>query len=403
MTAAGTDAIGALRWGLRRYGLLFLTCLVLGGVLAPAVALRSQAPLEAEALVIAQRLDMDLVALPRFGEAVFGNGAVAQAVAADFGDLGDFDDIVPDRAYLEATQDSIVFRVIGRDRDPEVAAGIANTAADAFLQALNNAGVGVGTFALQSPAEPPADDGQRLNPVVAVAAGIAAGLFIGLALVSLLVIVRRPVITPADAEEATGVTSLGTVRVPRARRGTVPPAQHFAGLIPVCRRLLALSLPTVLLLSRRRRREGRARADISVALAEVLMRVRRVHYVGEATTPVTERLGDAVTEPVRGPVELSSDGDPHPSLDGRPALTVVDGSEPMALLQPPETTVSVLIVPQGIGSAALRAAVVEHLGGSAEPRILLAKPGPWWRGESGGAETRESRATRHRLAVGDRA
>jgi hypothetical protein len=82
---------------------------------------------------------------------------------------------------------------------------------------------------------------------------------------------------------------------------------------------------------------------------------------------------------------------------------VVDGSEPMALLQPQETTVSVLIVPQGIGSAALRAAVVEHLGGSAEPRILLAKPGPWWRGESGGAETRESRATRHRLAVGDRA
>jgi hypothetical protein len=38
-------------------------------------------------------------------------------------------------------------------------------------------------------------------------------------------------------------------------------------------------------------------------------------------------------------------------------------------------TATVLVVPEGIGSAALRAAVVEHLGGSAEARLLLVKRG----------------------------
>ena len=136
MTAAGTDAIAALRWGLRRYGVVLLLCMVLGGSLAPAALRWFEAPVEAEALLIAQRLDMDLVALPRYGEAVFTNGAVEQAIGAKFGDLGDSEDIIPDRVSLLATQDSIVFQVVGRDPDPQVAADIANTATDAFIQAL---------------------------------------------------------------------------------------------------------------------------------------------------------------------------------------------------------------------------------------------------------------------------
>jgi hypothetical protein len=41
----------------------------------------------------------------------------------------------------------------------------------------------------------------------------------------------------------------------------------------------------------------------------------------------------------------------------------------------------VLVVPEGISSAALRTAVVEHLGGSAEARILLFRTGPRSRGQ----------------------
>jgi hypothetical protein len=118
-------------------------------VQAPAFA--QQPPATAEAIVIAQRLDMDLPALPDYGNAVFSNGEVAEAVAAEHG--GQPDDIVPARASVVVEPDSIVLRVIGHDTDLETAADIANTAAKAFVEQLNNAGTGVGVFTLQSPAD----------------------------------------------------------------------------------------------------------------------------------------------------------------------------------------------------------------------------------------------------------
>jgi hypothetical protein len=59
----------------------------------------------------------------------------------------------------------------------------------------------------------------------------------------------------------------------------------------------------------------------------------------------------------------------------RTRLTVIDSSEPMDLVQPPHLTATVLVVKLGISGAALRAAVVEHLGGSAEARVLLVRRG----------------------------
>src|SRR5829696_5703066 len=353
MTAPGTDAIGALGWGLRRYWLLVLACVLLGGAFGPAAARRFDAPAEAEALVIANRLDMDLVALPRYGEAVFNNGSVAQAVAANFPDVGDFSDIIPDLVSLEATQDSLVFRVTGRDDDPRIAADLANVATDAFIEALNTAGVGVGTFALQSPARPPAEPDEGLSTVVAVAAGVGAGLLLGLAAVSLVLIVRRPVTAAEDAEEATGVAALGVVSVPRTRRGETAPPEQFTGLLPVCRRLLSLSTPTVLMVSRPR--EKSAQQHVTAALALTLQGVRDVHVVGGGA-PETDHQLDR-------------------PKGGRRPLTLVDGSEPSALLQPPTETLTVLVAAVGTSSATLRAAVAEHLGGSAEARLLLVKRG----------------------------
>src|SRR3954471_7983790 len=97
MSEPESDAIGVLRWGLRRYRVLFLACLLLGAAAAPFVASRLEQPADAGALIIAQRLDMSLTALPRYGQAVFSQGQVAQAVAAKFPDSGPFKDIVPDR------------------------------------------------------------------------------------------------------------------------------------------------------------------------------------------------------------------------------------------------------------------------------------------------------------------
>src|SRR3712207_4142256 len=113
MSEPGRDAIGVLRWGLRRYWPVFLVCVLLGAVAAPYLASRMEKPAEADALIVATRLDMSLTAMPRYGETVFDNGQVAQVVSQNFGSTVPFKNIVPDRVSLVADQDSIVFRVVG--------------------------------------------------------------------------------------------------------------------------------------------------------------------------------------------------------------------------------------------------------------------------------------------------
>jgi capsular polysaccharide biosynthesis protein len=361
-----------LRWGLRRYRALMIVCLLLGAAVAPFAALQRDIPADAQALVVVQRLDMDLVALPRYGDAVFNNGSVAQAVAAQFGDLGDFADIIPNRVSLVAEQDSIVFAVVGHDVNPKTAADIANVAANTFVTALNSAGVGVGSFTLQSPAQPPPVHGNSLGTFLAVPVGVVAGLVLGLAAVSTVLVARRPVIDGADAEDATGVLALGTVTVPRTRRGTFARPADFTGLVPVCRRLLALPTPIIVLASRAR--EEPVRKQLSMALVSVLRRVRDVRFLSPS------ELQGMPAAPKDAPARQGRHGAGSHEDDG--ALTLVDSGEPLDLIQPPQLTTTVLVVREGIGTAALRAAVVEHLGGSAEARLLMVKRGRRARGES---------------------
>jgi capsular polysaccharide biosynthesis protein len=373
MNAPATDAVGLLRWGLRRYAAVFLACVLLGVVVAPFVAARLAKPADAEALVITQRLDMSLSALPRYGEAVFDDGHVAQAVAAKYGAGGFLKDVIPDRVSLVADQDSIIFHVIGHDKDPKVAAGIANTAAAAFISALNAPGAGVGAFGLQSPAQPPSGNPNGLSGMsrtIAYGLGLAGGVALGLAAVSVILVARRPVMDAAGVEEATGVPALGTVSVPRARRGRFARPDEFPGLVPVCRRLLRLSTSTVVLVSRPR--EHGQRRQLSVALASVLMRIRDVNFVGE---PDLREMADARRTALDDQAGTDRLG-PRP-----PQLTLVDSSEPLDLIQPPQSTATVLVVREGVSSSALRAAVVENLGGSAEARVLLVKRGGRSRGE----------------------
>jgi capsular polysaccharide biosynthesis protein len=365
MREPGNDAVGVLRWGLRRYSLLFLLCLLLGGVVAPYAARKLEKPADADALVITQRLDMSLTALPRYGEAVFNNGQVAQAVSRQFAG-GGTGNVIPDRVSLVADQDSIVFRVVGHDPDPETAAAIANAAATTFIEALNAPGVGVGQFAVMSDAEPPAGTGARLSRTLAIPVGVATGLVLGLAAVSLLLAVRRPVIDSAGVEEATGVPALGVVTVPRTRRGQFARPDQFPGLIPVCRRVLRLEMPTIVLVSQAR--EKRLRRQLSVGLTSVLMRVRDVRFTGP------DDLRQAVEER-RAALGPNAGGSGLSAVDARWDLTVVDSTDPLELVQPPEQTAAVLVAREGVSSAALRDAVLEHLGGSAKARVLLVKKG----------------------------
>jgi capsular polysaccharide biosynthesis protein len=365
MKAVGTDAVGMLRWGLRRYRLVFLVCLLLGGALGPLAALQRNVPVEAEALVVAQRLDMDLTALPRYGQAVFNNGEVVRAVTAKLGTDAGYDDVIPDKVQLVAEQDNIIFRVLGRDPDPTTAADIANTAAKTFVNTLNEPGAGVGTFTLQSAATAPAARADSPDTLLAIPIGVGAGILLGLAVVCILLVARRPVIDPVDAEEATGVPTLGSVIVPRTPKGRFARPEDLAGLAPVCRRLLALPTPIVVLVSRQR--DERLRQQVSVALANVVQRVRRLQFVGPPDLRQMVGEAEAASRP--------QDARPASEADTPSSLTLVDSNEPLDLVQPPESTATVLVVSEGIGSSALRAAVTEHLGGSAEARLLLVKRG----------------------------
>jgi capsular polysaccharide biosynthesis protein len=372
MRAAGTDAIGILRWGLARYFWLFAICVLLGAVVAPLLALQRTAVADARALVIAEQLDVDLSAIPRYGEAVFNNGEVAQEIASTYPAAGDQEDIIPNRVSLIAEQDSIVFGVEGHDEDPQVAADLANLAANTFVAALNSAGGGVGSFELQTPAQAPPEPENSLGTSYAIPVGVGAGVMLGLAAVSVLLVARRPVIDGIDAEEIVGVPSLGTVTVPRTRRGRFAPPEAFAGLVPVCRRLLALPTPTAVLVSRPR--DEHDRMHLALALVSTLRLAAEVEFVGPA-----ELGGTATDTPARAAQRPPANG--HPARRAE-RFTVIDGGDLSHLIQPPHSTATVLVVPEGISSAALRAAVVEHLGGSAEARILLVRHGARTRGEA---------------------
>jgi capsular polysaccharide biosynthesis protein len=366
MKASGTDALGVLRWGLIRYSWILAACLLVGAALAPLVALNSGGVAEARALVVAGRIEVDLSAIPRYGEAVFNNGAVEEAVATEFG-AGEVGEIIPDRVSLVAEQDSIVFGVLGRDPDPQTAADIANAAAATFTDALNSAGAGVGTFEVQTEAQVPPEPQPSLGTVYAIPVGIVAGLVLGLAVICVLLVLRRPVIEAQDAEDLTGIPALGTVAVPRTARGRFARPEEFDGLVPVCRRLLTLPTPTVVLVSRRRDEE--MRMHLAVGLVGILRLAGRIQFVGP------RRLGGDD----EGGTGQAAAG--RTAESGAPRLTVVDGGDLISLVQPPESTATVLVVREGISSSALRSAVVEHLGGSAEARLLLVRRGQRTRGQ----------------------
>jgi capsular polysaccharide biosynthesis protein len=169
-------------WG-RRNRLLLVVWVVIVAVAVPVALLNRDTSANAEALVMARALDMNMESLPDYAEAVFTNGEVARAVAESHG--GQPAEVVPDRVSLATEPDSVVLRVIGHDPDPETAAAIADVAAGAFVQELNMAGAGVGEFAVQAEADPgvPAQpDGEEADADLTwIAVSLAVGLAVGLA------------------------------------------------------------------------------------------------------------------------------------------------------------------------------------------------------------------------------
>lgn len=354
------DAVGAMRWGLGKYGWLFALCVLVVAVLLPGYLALRPVENQATALVVAQRLDMDLHALPRFGEAVFDNGAVAHQVSVVFGAGGNAQDIIPDRVSMVAEQDSIVFAVTGHDPSSTTAADLANLAADTFVEQLNAPGEGVGLFTLQSRAAPPPEPAQRYDGlVVALPIAFVAGIILGLAVVAGVLLVRRPVLDADGAVEATGVPVLGTVSLPRTRDDDYPPHAEIPGIVPVCRRLLMAGAHTVVLVGPAGTAAQRGR--LIVAMAHVLNLIRRVHLVVDADLALAAHK--CADDGFSASTEARA-GDPR-------ELVLMDGSRPLDPAQLARETVMVLVVMTGTSTSTLRQAVVKYLGATDAGCLLV--------------------------------
>lgn len=357
------DAVKMLRWGLRKYAWVVVLFTLAVGVLLPVLQAQSEDVYEATALVhLEDELALpSLDALPRYGETIFRNGAVASQIRADLG-LPETEEVVPTHAELIAEQDNVVFTVIGRDEDPEVAQDVANTAAAVFALEMSSS-KGVGQFVVQHGAELPAEPapslaGGRLALVIAPIAGALAGV----GLVAFLLILRQPVLGAASAEAATGAPVLGRVKLPR-RRGSVD-ERDVLGLAALARRLLAGPAGVILLASPRKAARNRHRL-LSV-LGPVLERAGRVHvrHGGGLDTTLQDGLGQRRTRSRR---------------QRRQQIVVVDAPTQEEQTVRPDDAMMLLVVPEGIGFAPLTRAAQEYLDDGATGVVLVSRGWRWRR------------------------
>lgn len=347
-SADAADAFSMLRWGLRTYAWLVLLAVAAVGVGLPMYQASKPVRYTANALVVAVDLQTDLKALPRFGASVFDQGAVARVVDERFGDDNDPEDVVPRVVSLVTEQDSISMKVQGHASTPEEAADRADVAAAEFVRQLNRAGTGVGTFAQQGDAPVPVepDDVLRAGPH-AVALGVAGGLILGLGLVTLLLVARRPVLE--GAERAGGLPVVGTVTIPPSSRRMSARAESVRGLAPLCRGVLDSNARAVLFTGPPALEPERT--FLAAAVAVALGRVTSVGYFADRA-PGREY---AIRRQYDG-VAWVPDADAD---DASPAITVVDGVKPLDLIVVEPDTATLLIVPVGLGLSQLRALIAD--------------------------------------------
>ena len=371
-----TDALGALGWGVKKYAWLVATFALAVGVILPIMLNRAADVYEARAQVgpLGELSLPNLDPLPRIGESVFNNGSVASAVRDDQ-QLADTDRVIPSRVDLVASLDNIVFIVIGRDADAELAQRIAEIAASTFVDEMNKYAESVGVFEIQQPASLPAEPLPRSGGPVVIGLGVLAGLAAGLGAVVLLLLWRRPVVASAAASDATGVPVLAKLRLGRSGGG----AREVVGIAPLCRRLLASQSDLILVASNAK--AVHERHEVATAMGAIMATAREV-----AVLPWGERLPHVRALPVHE-TETAVGEDvatawvsdrPRrsrraigPESADRPRLVIVDGPTPEEIATRSDTSMMVLIVQRGISLSSLQASADQYLDGGPSGLVLV--------------------------------
>lgn len=346
MTTTGTSRpVGStgLVWYLRAFAWLPVLCAV--GLAAGALLLLARpVGYDARALVITLELEADRDTLPRYAASVFNAGAVAQQVADELG-IDDPSALVPTRLDVITPEDSIVITVIGRDPDPNTAARLADAGAAAYVAELNRGGPSVGRFSVQSPAAVPTEPTQEFPAPLAAVSGGAGGAALGLGLVVLITVLRRPVVAAEDVRAAVGAELIGEVTVPR-QPGRFAHPRDVPGVVAVARRIGDLAVGRFLFVSAPR--DTARRRQVIVALGVALAGLRPTFLHGDPL------LNDEMLWISGGPV--------RPLESGATAVVLVDQDEPLDLLRHARLPVHVVVVARkGVPASALRAAVASYL------------------------------------------
>jgi len=238
LVADRTPGSAVLVWGVRTLGWFVVTCALVGGLLLPLLIAAGAPRYESSALVVGQELEIDSAALPRFADAVFHSDEMTERTANAAGFSGDVKNLIPDRIDLIAAEDSIVLQVLGRADDPGEAARFADVAATAFVGELNEAGSGVGSFAVQSEANVPRDEVEGPPAPLTSVVGAGAAAVLGACVVALVAAVRRPMLQAADVESTIGTRVLGAVVTPAAPGSRFPDPRRSVGIPAVARAML---------------------------------------------------------------------------------------------------------------------------------------------------------------------
>ena len=249
---------------------------------------------------------------------MFTNGAVAATIRNSVSPpLPATASVIPQRVELVTAQDNPVFAVVGHAAGARAAARYANLAATAFTAELNKYSQSVSSFAVQKLATPPATPTPKLGSGLATVVGMLAGLLVGVGAVLLLLAVRRPVLSPERALAATGAEGFGRLVLARSGKGV-------RGLPHLIRSL----------------RENRAEALLVVGPHQV-RKERRVVVAG-----LREILGP----------------------DGP---SIIDQPSPTQIVARPESSLVLLVVPEGIGYSSLHRQADRYLDGRGGGVLLV--------------------------------
>ncbi len=288
--------------------------------------------------------------LPKLGDSAFTNGSVADAVRQSLKRPPDTS-VIPGTVQLTTAQDNPIMVVIGRANNQADAVTVADVAANSFVYELNKYSLSVSTFAVTHKAVVSSKPTSKIaGGYLSIAVGLVAGLVAGIGAVALLLVLRRPVVDSAAAEDATGVPVLGRVRLPRS--GGELDASDLMGIGLLCRRILSAGHKVVYV-------AGPARVQVeqlSASMTEFMERVQSTAHEQASTNGASpDGAGSTGSARIADIVVLNG-----PSLEQWARV-------------PDDSSVTLLAVPEGITTRTLRNLADEHFTGTPAGVVLVAQ------------------------------